>query len=386
MSSKRQPLRKEHKEKKTTLITTEKKERTVKSEDGEENEYHQAVQALKAASKFWYNIFDKDLSSSNDRMKCWEKIEAASQELCQKYAWAVPDNRAIKILKHFSPLVEIGAGKGYWTSLLREAGVDIIAFDKFLGTKVGKSKSNDKNNWTEVLHGDPSLLLSSKSNKKTKDNTQPSLNNRTLFLCYPDEAESMAATCLENYQGEYIVHVGEMISTGTVMGPPVAPFGRTSSADFQVSLAEQFHCILVAKLSVTYPISRDCISVWKRTKFVKGVEVTNFVNADILDPVSTKQSSNIDDDDEEEDEVPKKGKKRSNSKIGEEKNSKKAKKSQPESASSAVEFIDINNLAALREAALDQQYNEDNDALWASIPEEETLPVDRAAPCLAHLL
>ena len=37
-------------------------------------------------------------------------------------------------------------------------------------------------------------------------------------------------------------------------------------------------------------------------------------------------------------------------------------------------------------AALDQQYNEDNDNLWANIPSDEVLPIDRAAPCLAHLL
>ena len=39
-----------------------------------------------------------------------------------------------------------------------------------------------------------------------------------------------------------------------------------------------------------------------------------------------------------------------------------------------------------REAELDIQYEEAPDKRWASIPRNERLPCDRAAPCLAHLL
>ena len=53
-------------------------------------------------------------------------------------------------------------------------------------------------------------------------------------------------------------------------GAPVRPFGRTSSAEFQVSLMESFHCILIANLSLNYPHSKDSISVWKRTSFIPG--------------------------------------------------------------------------------------------------------------------
>ena len=39
-----------------------------------------------------------------------------------------------------------------------------------------------------------------------------------------------------------------------------------------------------------------------------------------------------------------------------------------------------------REAALDRQYSETDDKLWACVHPSERLPVDRAAPCLQHLL
>jgi hypothetical protein len=76
--------------------------------------------------------------------------------------------------------------------------------------------------------------------------------------------------CLDSFKGDYVIHVGELSISGTILGVPTAPFGRTSSADFQVTLAETFHPLLIAELVDRFPYSRDCISVWKRTEFIKG--------------------------------------------------------------------------------------------------------------------
>jgi hypothetical protein len=62
--------------------------------------------------------------------------------------------------------------------------------------------------------------------------------------------------------------------------------------------------------------------------------------------------------------------------------SKKRKKASPKDYS-IEEDVDVKEL---REIALDYQYNEDKDNMWQNIPAEEVLPIDRAAPCLAHLL
>jgi hypothetical protein len=92
-------------------------------------------------------------------------------------------------------LVEIGAGKGYWASLLEARGADIICFDK----KVPKSA------YKKVTKGGPAVLRS-----------QPS--SRNLFLSYPDENESMAIECLRQFTGDYIIHVGELIHFGSLSG------------------------------------------------------------------------------------------------------------------------------------------------------------------------
>lgn len=194
--------------------------------------YLKKIQALKKKLSQWEQFYAEEHTS--EREAEWDLLETSQSQLCNEFAWAVPDERALKILTKFSPLIEIGAGKGYWGKLLREKSVDIVCFDKYVHSK------NSVDCWTKVLKGDANKLTSEK------------YAGRTLFLCYPDEQESLAIACLERYGGEYVVHIGEMIHTGTMAGSPVAPFGRTTSADFQVALAADFHCLLKASLQNRY--------------------------------------------------------------------------------------------------------------------------------------
>ncbi|KAJ1415374.1 hypothetical protein B484DRAFT_160361 [Ochromonadaceae sp. CCMP2298] len=82
----------------------------------------------------------------------------------------------------------------------------------------------------------------------------------------------LSTRCLEAFEGEYIVHVGELVTTGTLSGGDQAPFGRSTGAEFSVALASTFHCLLCAFLP-RMPYSNDCITVWKRTDFVPGRSV-----------------------------------------------------------------------------------------------------------------
>lgn len=61
----------------------------------------------------------------------WFRGTDQRAELVRRYAWAVPDAAAIAALAARSPLVEIGAGTGYWARLLAAAGADIIAYDDY---------------------------------------------------------------------------------------------------------------------------------------------------------------------------------------------------------------------------------------------------------------
>lgn len=256
--------------------------------------------ALPPEKRDWVNTFDKYCN-----------------DLSVKYAWACPDSKAIRILHNFSPLIEIGAGRGYWAAMLQRIGTDIIPFDNY--------PVKDSLNWTVVHKGGPEQIQT------------PVATGRNLFLCYPDEDESIAVVCLENFKGTYVVHVGELAITDSNAGPPQAPYGRTSSSEFQIKLQQQFHCLLVADLQMRLPYERNAVSVWKRTDYVSGlVEPNDSADADV---------------------------------------------------NSNEKYVHLSDVQRERAMALDKQYNQDGSvSLWKNIREEEMLPVNRAAKCLAHLL
>lgn len=289
--------------------------------------YLQKVKKLEKTIPHWANIFGEEANET--RIEELIRVEVVGQTLCEKYAWAIPDFRALKILSHFSPLIEIGAGKGYWAHLMAEGGVDIVAYDRQIFPK---------DSWFDVKKGGPEIL-----NEKVA-------MGRNLFLCYPDEDSSMSVECLSNFAGEYVIHVGELITTGTYSCPQ-APWGRTSVADFQVALNEEYHCLLVASLP-RYPFSKDCISVWKRTQWVAGKDAS----------LEGCEEGDGDDDGDDDDGV-------------------------DVAAKLAADPTDPGG-----EKVADEDEGEDEDeereraSLWASIPPEERLPTDVAAPCLQHLL
>lgn len=158
--------------------------------------------------------------------------------------------------------------------MLQKRGVDILPFDK---------KFNIHTSWTRIYQGGPEKLDS------------PAHKHRTLFLCYPDDSWALSTACLQRYSGEYVVHVGELITTGTKRGYPQAPFGRTTASDGQVMLMERYHCVLMAEIP-RYPFSQDCITVWKQTNWVEGRR------QDDNDKDDVGEEANGDRDEENEDE------------------------------------------------------------------------------------
>ena len=244
---------------------------------GKKNPLAKTVLMLKRALPTWNRFFE---TSVEDRTMDWDDLDELFDPLCDYYSWAIPDERALNIISEFSPLIEIGCGHGYWAALLQNRGVDIVPFDVY---------SKPKKCWTTVYKGGPEII----SHRYAR--------NRNLFLCYPDEQESIAFECLENFTGEYVIHVGELITTGTMGGPPQAPFGRTSSSAFQLELMSTFHCVLAAELYLALPFSKDCITVWKRSNFVLG-RVLNEGMSDDEEEEDDDDDDDEDDDDDDDDE------------------------------------------------------------------------------------
>lgn len=76
----------------------------------------------------------------------------ARGELNERYAHACPDTRIIDELAR-SPVVELGAGAGYWARLISDRGGDVFPFDNW-----SWDRGRPDHPWYEVETGDEELL------------------------------------------------------------------------------------------------------------------------------------------------------------------------------------------------------------------------------------
>jgi hypothetical protein len=121
------------------------------------------------------------------------------RELASLFSWAIPNARALEVLAAHAPLVECGAGMGYWSALLRARGVDVLAYD---AAPPGRSSKNGYHRaahepWTKIR-----MQTSAAAARRHRE--------RTLVLCWPpydDDAASYAV--LRAYRGGTLIYIGE---------------------------------------------------------------------------------------------------------------------------------------------------------------------------------
>lgn len=117
----------------------------------------------------------------------------AFHSLTRRYSYAIPTETALREIIKYSPIIEIGAGLGYWASLITKLKGDIISVDNFSWFK--KNIYSLEKTHYKIINGDHSCV------KKHKD--------RTLFICWPPPDDNMAYKCLKNYKGNYFLYIGE---------------------------------------------------------------------------------------------------------------------------------------------------------------------------------
>lgn len=130
--------------------------------------------------------FDEFLKLEGDIFKRY----SSRGKMVEKYAWAIPNNETIDIIKKYSPIVEIGAGTGYWAYMMDQVRIDIVAYDKE-PYKNGYCEGK----WLEVKKG---------GSEKVKDHPK-----RALFLCWPPYEDPMAHEAIRFYKGDTIIYIGE---------------------------------------------------------------------------------------------------------------------------------------------------------------------------------
>lgn len=114
-------------------------------------------------------------------------------ELRKTFGWSIPTPQALNVVARHAPLLDLGAGGGYWTYLLRKRGVDVLAYD----ARPPDVRKNHwcRKAWTPVLHGRA---------RKAKQ-----FSERTLFLSWPPYSWPFAYNALSKYRGSTVIYVGE---------------------------------------------------------------------------------------------------------------------------------------------------------------------------------
>jgi hypothetical protein len=133
--------------------------------------------------------------------RCFERLHQLphssrySLQLAQRFAYVLPQPHVLEVIRRYSPLIEIGAGTGYWSYLLRQCGADIISYDS---APLGGERSNryhyDMWPWTEVLQGDANVV------ERHPD--------RSLFVCWPPVFSSLGQV-LRFFTGRLVIYVGD---------------------------------------------------------------------------------------------------------------------------------------------------------------------------------
>jgi hypothetical protein len=163
-------------------------------------------------------------------------VRNARTTLVGRYAWAVPSQGALDVLATLSPIVEIGAGSGYWAHLLAARGADIVCYDAAppvtLTNRFGHHRA-----WFDIDEGGPDEVDGHSA--------------ATLLLCWPPFRSTFARECLERYQGETFAYIGEPVN------------GCTADAGFHEHLER--HWVQVEAVRIpTWPGFSDRLVVHRR--------------------------------------------------------------------------------------------------------------------------
>jgi hypothetical protein len=73
---------------------------------------YQAEQSLSILREQFLLRHCANVPAQERRQQLWEILMTDAIEFVDCFAWAIPDERALRILQYVSPIVEIGAGAG----------------------------------------------------------------------------------------------------------------------------------------------------------------------------------------------------------------------------------------------------------------------------------
>lgn len=168
----------------------------------------------------WIGQFTTKLDLDNPKAAI-ERLRLRGN-LIPQYAFAIPDLKALKLIAKYSPdgVLEIGAGSGYWASLLTKLGCDVIAYDS-RDRKYNhdyQTPTRFESLFFDIIEKDGITAIKTESHK------------RTLMFVWPDYATDWPFKVLKAYKGNTVIYVGEQ-------------GGCTADEDFEKELEKHWNLV-----------------------------------------------------------------------------------------------------------------------------------------------
>lgn len=116
------------------------------------------------------------------------------------YAWTItaPDTVAFVVEHLGQAAIDPLAGSGYWTYLLRQASVNVLASDKAPAGSGIKNHWHNGTAWVGDIHTLDAVESVARAAKE-----------RTLLLSWPPYGEPIGTDVIAAYRGDRIVYIGE---------------------------------------------------------------------------------------------------------------------------------------------------------------------------------
>jgi hypothetical protein len=141
-------------------------------------------------------------SFADCRQDQWPRLKAGGylaqfslrDKMLEGYCFAVLTKEMVNKIKPYGPILEVGAGTGYWAYEFKKRGVDYLATDAypdrenryFVGIKA----------WSVV-------------EKRPAIEAVRCYPDRTLLMSWPEYSEPWAVEALKEYKGDIFIYVGE---------------------------------------------------------------------------------------------------------------------------------------------------------------------------------
>lgn len=150
-------------------------------------EYEKFITEIGLAGRPKYPSFD------SGELKKTMHISLRRDEGIKKYAYAILTEEAIEKLRLYAPILEVGAGTGYWAYEFQKRGIDYIATDP---DPCGSQYFKGSEQWAPIegLSGVEAVT-------KYPD--------RTMLTCWPSYSDSWAYEAALAYSGNTLIYVGE---------------------------------------------------------------------------------------------------------------------------------------------------------------------------------